>query len=82
MGLSLATFDPSLGQEWHSCDKAGKGIRQSKSRALVICSEPGIGKTALVEAAIGGARGLRLLRAKGGPVRLPSSTSPRWRNRS
>jgi DNA-binding CsgD family transcriptional regulator len=36
-----------------------------ESRVLVVCGEPGVGKTALVESVIGSASGFRVLRALG-----------------
>ena len=40
-------------------------VRGGQSRALVICGEAGIGKSALLESAIGSASGFRLARAVG-----------------
>ena len=42
-----------------------EGVRGGQSRVLVICGEPGAGKTALVQSAIGAASGFRVLRAVG-----------------
>ena len=39
--------------------------RDGQSRVLVVCGEPGVGKTALVESVIGSASGFRVLRALG-----------------
>ena len=40
-------------------------VRGGQSRVLVVCGEPGVGKTALVESAIGSASGFRVMRAVG-----------------
>jgi DNA-binding CsgD family transcriptional regulator len=40
-------------------------VRGGQSRVLVLCGEPGVGKTALVESAIGSASGFRVVRAVG-----------------
>jgi DNA-binding CsgD family transcriptional regulator len=40
-------------------------VRAGESRALVVSGEPGVGKTALVEAAVDAADGFRVLRAVG-----------------
>ena len=40
-------------------------VRGGQSRVLVVCGEPGVGKTALLESAIGSASGFRILRAVG-----------------
>jgi DNA-binding CsgD family transcriptional regulator len=40
-------------------------VRVGQSRVLVVCGEAGVGKTALVESAIGSASGLRVMRAVG-----------------
>ncbi|MDQ1606466.1 MAG: hypothetical protein QOJ18_833, partial [Microbacteriaceae bacterium] len=40
-------------------------VRGGQSRVLVVCGEPGVGKTALVESAIGSTSGFRVLRALG-----------------
>ena len=42
-----------------------EGVCEGQSRVLVVCGEPGVGKTALVESAIGSASGFRVLRAVG-----------------
>jgi DNA-binding CsgD family transcriptional regulator len=42
-----------------------EGVRGGESRVLVVCGEPGVGKTALVESAISSASGLRVIRAVG-----------------
>ncbi|HEY2201458.1 MAG TPA: AAA family ATPase, partial [Solirubrobacteraceae bacterium] len=42
-----------------------EGVRGGQSRVLVVTGEPGVGKTALVEAAISSASGFRVLRAVG-----------------
>jgi DNA-binding CsgD family transcriptional regulator len=40
-------------------------VRGGQSRVLVVCGEPGVGKTALVESAVGSASGIRVARAVG-----------------
>src|SRR3954447_4088227 len=40
-------------------------VRDGQSRALVLCGEAGVGKTALVTSAIGSASGFRVMRAVG-----------------
>jgi DNA-binding CsgD family transcriptional regulator len=40
-------------------------VRGGQSRVLVVCGEPGVGKTALLESAIGSATGFRVARAVG-----------------
>jgi DNA-binding CsgD family transcriptional regulator len=40
-------------------------VRGGQSRVLVVCGEPGVGKTALLESAIGSASGFRVARAVG-----------------
>ena len=40
-------------------------VRGGQSRVLVVCGEPGVGKTALLELAIDSASGLRVMRAVG-----------------
>jgi DNA-binding CsgD family transcriptional regulator len=40
-------------------------VRGGRSRVLVICGEPGVGKTALLESAIRSASGFRIVRAVG-----------------
>ncbi len=42
-----------------------EGVRGGQSRVLVVCGEPGVGKTALVESAINSASGFRVMRAVG-----------------
>ncbi|HEY2438459.1 MAG TPA: AAA family ATPase, partial [Solirubrobacteraceae bacterium] len=42
-----------------------EGVRGGQSRVLVVCGEPGVGKTALVESAIGSASEFRVMRAVG-----------------
>ena len=42
-----------------------EAVRGGQSRVLVVCGEPGVGKTALLESAIGSASGFRVLRAVG-----------------
>jgi DNA-binding CsgD family transcriptional regulator len=40
-------------------------VRGGESRVLVVCGDPGVGKTALVESVIGSTSGFRVLRALG-----------------
>ena len=40
-------------------------VRGGQGRVLVVCGEPGVGKTALLEAVIGSASGFRVMRAAG-----------------
>ena len=40
-------------------------VRGGQSRVLVVSGEPGVGKTALVESAVGSASGFRVIRAVG-----------------
>ncbi len=42
-----------------------RAVRGGQSRVLVVCGEPGVGKTALLESAIGSASGFRVARAVG-----------------
>jgi DNA-binding CsgD family transcriptional regulator len=42
-----------------------EGVRNGESRVLVVCGEPGVGKTALLESAISSASGFRVVRAVG-----------------
>ena len=42
-----------------------EAVRGGQSRVVVVCGEPGVGKTALLESAIGSAAGFRVLRAVG-----------------
>ncbi|MGB8879454.1 MAG: AAA family ATPase, partial [Solirubrobacteraceae bacterium] len=42
-----------------------EAVRGGQSRVLVVCGEPGVGKTALLECAIGSASGFRVARAVG-----------------
>src|SRR6201995_3036702 len=42
-----------------------EAVRGGQSRVLVVCGEPGVGKTALLESAIASASGFRVLRAVG-----------------
>jgi DNA-binding CsgD family transcriptional regulator len=41
------------------------GVRGGRSGVLVVCGEPGVGKTALLESVIGSASGFRVVRAVG-----------------
>jgi DNA-binding CsgD family transcriptional regulator len=40
-------------------------VRGGRGRVLVVCGEPGVGKTALLESVIGSASGFRVMRAAG-----------------
>src|SRR4030081_1466449 len=42
-----------------------EAVRGGQSQVLVVCGEPGVGKTALLESAIGSASGFRVVRAVG-----------------
>jgi AAA ATPase domain len=42
-----------------------EAVRGGQSRVLVVCGEPGVGKTALLDSAIGSAAGFRVVRAVG-----------------
>src|ERR1700741_4037270 len=42
-----------------------EAVRSGQSRVLVVSGEPGVGKTALLESAIGSASGFRVMRAVG-----------------
>jgi DNA-binding CsgD family transcriptional regulator len=46
-------------------DRLLEGVRGGQSRVLVMCGEPGVGKTALLGSAIGSASGFRVVRAAG-----------------
>src|SRR5437660_6192863 len=46
-------------------DRLLEAVRGGQSRVLVICGEPGVGKTALLESAINSAAGFRVMRAVG-----------------
>jgi len=56
-----------LGRSREQADITGllDGARAGRGGALVLCGEPGIGKSALLEDAAGRAHGLRVLRAAG-----------------
>ena len=47
---------------WRGCSRR---VRGGQSRVLVVCGEPGVGKTALLESVIGSASGFRVMRAVG-----------------
>jgi predicted ATPase len=51
--------------ECATLDRLVEEVRSGKSRALVLRGEPGVGKTALLDYAIGSAPDLRVLRAVG-----------------
>src|SRR5438270_758621 len=46
-------------------DRLLEGVRGGQSRVLVVCGEPGVGKTALLESVIGSASGFQVARAVG-----------------
>ena len=51
--------------EREALDGLLEAVRGGQSRVLVVSGEPGVGKTALVESAIGSASGFRIARAVG-----------------
>jgi hypothetical protein len=51
--------------EREALERLLEAVRTGESRVLVVCGEPGIGKTALVESALGSASGFRFARAVG-----------------
>src|SRR5436190_3121358 len=51
--------------EREALDGLLEAVRGGQSRVLVVSGEPGVGKTALVESAIGSASGFRVMRAIG-----------------
>src|SRR6476646_8649851 len=51
--------------ERRALDGLLEALRGGQSRVLVVWGEPGVGKTALVESAIGSASGFRVMRAVG-----------------
>jgi DNA-binding CsgD family transcriptional regulator len=51
--------------EREALDGLLEAVRGGQSRVLVVCGEAGVGKTALVESAIGSASGFRVMRAVG-----------------
>ncbi len=52
-------------EEREALERLLEAVRGGQSRVLVVTGEPGVGKTALVESAIGSAPGFRALRAVG-----------------
>jgi DNA-binding CsgD family transcriptional regulator/tetratricopeptide (TPR) repeat protein len=52
-------------EERETLERLLEGVRGGQSRVLVVSGEPGVGKTALLESAIGSASGFRVLRAVG-----------------
>jgi DNA-binding CsgD family transcriptional regulator len=46
-------------------DRLVEAVRAGASRSLVVCGDPGVGKTALLEYVVDGATGFRLVRAAG-----------------
>src|SRR5436190_16309647 len=63
--LVLASMLVGRDREREELERLVAGARAGASGVLVLVGEPGIGKTALLEAAIVSARDLRLLRARG-----------------
>ncbi len=51
--------------ERQALDRLLEAVRGGQSQVLVVSGEPGVGKTALVESAIGSASGFRVVRAVG-----------------
>ena len=51
--------------EREALERLLEAVRGGQSRVLVVCGEPGVGKTALLEFAIGSASGFRVARAVG-----------------
>jgi DNA-binding CsgD family transcriptional regulator len=51
--------------ERDSLDQLIEAVGEGKSRALVVCGEPGVGKTALLDYVAGRAAGFRVVRAAG-----------------
>jgi len=51
--------------EREALDRLLEAVRGGQSRVLVMCGEPGVGKTALLESAIESASGFRIMRAVG-----------------
>ena len=51
--------------ECAALDKLLEAVRSGESRALVLCGEPGVGKTALADYMIESADGIRVIRAVG-----------------
>jgi DNA-binding CsgD family transcriptional regulator len=51
--------------ECEALERLLEGVRGGQSRVLVMCGEAGVGKTALLESAIGSASGFRVVRAIG-----------------
>jgi hypothetical protein len=51
--------------EREALDELLEAVRGGQSRVLVVCGEPGVGKTALVDSAIRSASGFRVARAVG-----------------
>jgi DNA-binding CsgD family transcriptional regulator len=52
-------------RECNSLDQLIEAVGNGKSRALVVCGEPGVGKTALLDYLAGRAAGFRVVRAVG-----------------
>src|SRR5258708_28300033 len=70
----MAAYRPSRGRvlellgrggEWGGRDRLLGAVRAGESRALVVCGEPGAGKTALLEYLAGRASGCRVAAAAG-----------------
>jgi DNA-binding CsgD family transcriptional regulator len=51
--------------EREAVERLLEAVRDGQSRVLVVSGEPGVGKTALLESAIGSASGFRVIRAVG-----------------
>src|ERR1700704_681789 len=51
--------------EREALERLLEAVRGGQSRVLVVCGEPGVGKTALLASAISSASGFRVLRAVG-----------------
>ena len=51
--------------EREALDRLLAAVRGGQSRVLVVCGEPGVGKTALLQSAIASASGFRVMRAVG-----------------
>ena len=66
----MVTEGPAEGLHGRRSEREALGrlleaVRGGQSRVLVVCGEPGVGKTALLEFAIGSASGFRVARAVG-----------------
>ena len=63
MGIAHGLLDRQAERE--ALDRLLEVVRGGQSSVLVVCGEPGIGKTALLDYAIASASGFRVLRADG-----------------